>query len=382
MNESIQTPRAPRISAYGRLWLREIGIDRLVAGARAGAGGASSKLPRSEGSLPISARAGAGLSQSLAPATSTAASPAAAPSPSAAMAGHGQGQPPVAQAPAASQPPGVEVLHRSPSVDPSTTGSGASGASLQAGDEAARASNAVKNVEDNADAKPSAARKALLHAKAAAAAKQQRRQAGVIEVASAAGPSLSAAALAGLDLGGLKNHIVGCTACGLCATRSQAVFGSGSSTPRWMVVGEAPGEQEDRQGEPFVGRAGQLLDEMLRAVGMSRLDDVFIANVIKCRPPANRNPKSEEIDACSPYLMQQISLLKPERILVLGRFAAQALVGSQATLGALRGRIHTLETAEGRSIPMVVSYHPAYLLRSPADKARAWEDLQLAATLN
>ncbi|MGN6455509.1 MAG: uracil-DNA glycosylase, partial [Achromobacter mucicolens] len=130
---------------------------------------------------------------------------------------------------------------------------------------------------------------------------------------------------------------------------------------------------------PFVGRSGQLLDAMLAAVGMSRERDVFITNVIKCRPPGNRNPKPEEIAACSPYLMRQIALLKPERILVLGRFAAQTLLGTDATIGSLRGRVHHLNTDEGAQIPVVVSYHPAYLLRSPSEKARAWQDLKLAA---
>lgn len=173
-------------------------------------------------------------------------------------------------------------------------------------------------------------------------------------------------------------QVVACAACGLCKGRRNAVFGHGGQPTRWLVVGEAPGEQEDRQGQPFVGRSGQLLDAMLSSVSMSRERDVFITNVIKCRPPGNRNPKPEEIAACSPYLMRQIALLKPERILVLGRFAAQTLLGTDATIGSLRGRIHPLKTDEGREIPVVVSYHPAYLLRSPSEKARAWQDLRLA----
>lgn len=181
------------------------------------------------------------------------------------------------------------------------------------------------------------------------------------------------------NLDELREQVLACTACGLCNGRRHAVFGHGGQPTRWLVVGEAPGEQEDRQGQPFVGRSGQLLDAMLSAVGMSRERDVFIANVIKCRPPGNRNPKPEEIAACSPYLMRQIALLKPERILVLGRFAAQTLLGTDATIGSLRGRVHQMKTEEGREIPVVVSYHPAYLLRSPAEKARAWQDLQLAA---
>lgn len=177
----------------------------------------------------------------------------------------------------------------------------------------------------------------------------------------------------------LREQVLACTACGLCEGRRHAVFGHGGQPTRWLVVGEAPGEQEDRQGQPFVGRSGQLLDAMLSAVGMSRERDVFIANVIKCRPPGNRNPKPEEIAACSPYLMRQIALLKPERILVLGRFAAQALLGTDATIGSLRGRVHQMKTDEGGEIPVIVSYHPAYLLRSPSEKARAWQDLKLAS---
>lgn len=180
----------------------------------------------------------------------------------------------------------------------------------------------------------------------------------------------------------LREQVVSCTACGLCQGRRHAVFGHGGQPARWLVVGEAPGEQEDRQGQPFVGRSGQLLDAMLSAVGMSRERDVFIANVIKCRPPGNRNPKPEEIAACSPYLMRQIELLKPERILVLGRFAAQTLLGTEATIGSLRGRVHQLKTDAGPQIPVIVSYHPAYLLRSPVEKSRAWQDLKLAASLN
>jgi DNA polymerase len=189
-----------------------------------------------------------------------------------------------------------------------------------------------------------------------------------------------AARVAQADLETLREMVTGCEACGLCRGRRKAVFGMGAAAPRWMVVGEAPGEQEDRQGLPFVGRSGQLLDAMLAAVGMSRQNDVFIGNVIKCRPPGNRNPTPEEIAACSPYLMRQIELLKPERILVLGRFAAQTLLGTDATIGSLRGRVHTVR-AGGRDIPVVVSYHPAYLLRSPSEKARSWQDLRLAATL-
>jgi len=178
----------------------------------------------------------------------------------------------------------------------------------------------------------------------------------------------------------IRDQVLSCSACGLHQGRRHAVFGDGVRPARWMIIGEAPGEQEDRQGLPFVGRSGQLLDAMLGAVGMSRTQDVFIANVIKCRPPGNRNPKVDEIAACSPYLTRQIELVQPEQILVLGRFAAQTLLKTDATIGSLRGRQHEWVMADGRRVPVVVSYHPAYLLRSPLEKARAWQDLQLALT--
>jgi DNA polymerase len=145
-----------------------------------------------------------------------------------------------------------------------------------------------------------------------------------------------------------------------------------------MVVGEAPGEQEDLQGQPFVGKSGQLLTQMLHAIGVDRQTDVFIANVVKCRPPGNRNPKPDEIAQCRPFLMRQIEVVAPQRLLVLGRYAAQVLVGAEVTLNALRGQIHTFTGSNGRRIPMIVSYHPAYLLRSPQEKAKAWLDLRLA----
>jgi DNA polymerase len=203
----------------------------------------------------------------------------------------------------------------------------------------------------------------------------------VVAEAAAPAPVPVAEAIRNSSLDQMREQVVACEACGLCKGRRNAVFGHGGQPTRWLVVGEAPGEQEDRQGQPFVGRSGQLLDAMLSAVSMSRERDVFITNVIKCRPPGNRNPKPEEIAACSPYLMRQIVLLKPQRILVLGRFAAQTLLGTDATIGSLRGRIHQLKTDEGQQIPVVVSYHPAYLLRSPSEKARAWQDLKLAARM-
>lgn len=185
-----------------------------------------------------------------------------------------------------------------------------------------------------------------------------------------------------LDWHSLRAAVADCRACSLCETRRQTVFGVGHPQAHWMVVGEAPGEQEDRQGEPFVGAAGQLLDAMLRALSLSRSDDearpaeqrVYIANTLKCRPPGNRNPTPEEMARCEPFLLRQITLLKPRIILAMGRFAVQSLLRSSEPIGKLRGRVH-----EYQGVPLVVTYHPAYLLRNLPDKARAWEDLCLAA---
>ncbi len=182
-------------------------------------------------------------------------------------------------------------------------------------------------------------------------------------------PSDPQSALATLDWPGLDAAIRACEACGLCRSRRQAVPGAGSRTARVLVVGEAPGAEEDQRGEPFVGRAGELLDQMLLAVGLDRRR-VYIANVLKCRPPENRNPAPEEIVACSPFLRRQVALLQPAVILALGSFAARTLLGGEGKVGALRGGSHLYE-----GIPVVVSYHPAYLLRSPQEKLRAWEDL-------
>ena len=148
----------------------------------------------------------------------------------------------------------------------------------------------------------------------------------------------------------------------------------GNQQADWLIVGEATGGDEDRQGEPFVGRAGQLLNEMLRAIGLKR-EQAYIANILKCRPPGNRDPKSEEAASCSPYLLRQIELIQPKVILALGRIAAQRLLQSSTSLGRLRGQIHHLETVQ---CPVIVTYHPAYLLRSPAEKRKAWQDLQFA----
>ncbi len=163
-----------------------------------------------------------------------------------------------------------------------------------------------------------------------------------------------------------------CQLCGLCETRTQTVFGVGNRSARLMVIGEAPGAEEDRQGEPFVGRAGQLLNAMLRAAGFAR-EEVFIANVLKCRPPHNRDPSDEEAESCLPYLRRQIELVNPNAILCVGRIAAQRLLGTDSPIGRLRGRVHDLD---GR--PVIVTYHPAYLLRSPGEKRKSWDDLKLA----
>jgi DNA polymerase len=172
--------------------------------------------------------------------------------------------------------------------------------------------------------------------------------------------------------GVLRQEVTNCTKCSLCTTRTQTVFGTGNQNPDWLFIGEAPGEQEDLQGHPFVGVAGTLLTEMIRAIGLSR-EQVFIANILKCRPPGNRDPKVEESVACRPFLERQIALLKPKIIVAVGRIAAQQLLGTNETIGKLRGKVYQLN-----GIPLVIVYHPAYLLRSLSQKAKAWQDLQLA----
>ena len=177
------------------------------------------------------------------------------------------------------------------------------------------------------------------------------------------------------DWGVLRERVAGCTACAeLCRTRTQTVFGVGNTRAEWLIIGEAPGAEEDRQGEPFVGRAGQLLNAMLLAIGLPR-ETVFIANILKCRPPGNRDPKPEEVSRCLPYLANQIALLQPKIILAVGRIAAQNLLATDAPLARLRGKLHTFGEAH---TPLVITYHPAYLLRTPADKRKAWEDLKFA----
>ena len=176
------------------------------------------------------------------------------------------------------------------------------------------------------------------------------------------------------DWESLASRVASCQRCTLHETRTQTVFGVGNRAADWMVVGEAPGQQEDRRGEPFVGRAGQLLDEMLRSLGLDR-QRVFIANILKCRPPNNRDPSQDEAASCREYLDRQIELVAPRLILAVGRIAAQRLLDTDAPVGRMRGRRHTLgDTA----LPVIVTYHPAYLLRSPAQKRKAWQDLVLA----
>jgi uracil-DNA glycosylase len=181
------------------------------------------------------------------------------------------------------------------------------------------------------------------------------------------------ASVATLGWDELATAVRSCTKCPLHATRTNGVFGVGDRQARWLIIGEAPGADEDKQGEPFVGRAGQLLNSMLKAVGLSR-EQVFIANILKSRPPNNRDPKPEEVRACIPYLYRQIELVNPTLILCVGRIAAQTLLAVDTPIGKLRGTVHRI--AANR--PMVVTYHPAYLLRSPVEKRKSWADLLLA----
>jgi DNA polymerase len=176
-----------------------------------------------------------------------------------------------------------------------------------------------------------------------------------------------------LDWDALSKRVAACENCRLCEKRTNTVFGVGDRNADWMLIGEAPGENEDRQGEPFVGQAGKLLDNMLRSLTLARDTNVYIANVIKCRPPGNRNPEPDEVARCEPYLQRQVALVKPKLIIAMGRFAAQSLLKTDASISSLRGRVHAYE-----GVPVIVTYHPAYLLRSLPDKAKAWTDLCLA----
>jgi DNA polymerase len=173
----------------------------------------------------------------------------------------------------------------------------------------------------------------------------------------------------------LAAEVARCTRCELYRTRTRPVLGVGDRHAQWLVVGEAPGAEEDRRGEPFVGAAGQLLDAMLRAIGLSRGQNVYIANILKSRPPGNRDPSPAEVAACLPYLERQIELIRPRLILAVGRIAMQNLLGTDSSLGRMRGKVHEFG---GLKTPLIVTYHPAYLLRTPADKRKAWEDLKFA----
>ena len=177
------------------------------------------------------------------------------------------------------------------------------------------------------------------------------------------------------DWPALKQQVRGCTACKLRATCTQTVFGVGDEKAEWLFVGEGPGADEDERGEPFVGQAGKLLDNMLAAIKLKRGRNVYIANVVKCRPPNNRTPEADEVAQCLPYLQRQVALIQPKIIVALGKTAACALLGHDATLGSLRGKVHQYQ-----GIPLIITYHPAYLLRSPAEKAKAWQDLCFAVT--
>jgi len=190
---------------------------------------------------------------------------------------------------------------------------------------------------------------------------------------SAAALEVRRARIAALEWNAFATDVDACTACGLCRTRNRSVPGVGDIRAEWLFIGEAPGAEEDARGEPFVGQAGRLLDSMLVALGMTRRRNVYIANVLKCRPPGNRTPEPQEADACRPYLERQIALVGPRLLIALGKSAASLLLGTDASIASLRGRVHSYQ---GR--PLVVTYHPAYLLRSLHEKAKAWEDLLLA----
>jgi uracil-DNA glycosylase family 4 len=195
---------------------------------------------------------------------------------------------------------------------------------------------------------------------------------GTPDVIDAPAPDFDAAHSDAAIWEALRAEVSTCTRCELCRTRTQTVFGVGDTRAELLVIGEAPGADEDRLGEPFVGRAGQLLNSMLRAMGTAR-ERVYIANMLKCRPPGNRDPKPDEVASCLPYLQRQVDLLRPTLILAVGRIAAQNLLATDTPIGRLRGRLHRFGPSE---LPMIVTYHPAYLLRSPIEKRKAWSDLK------
>lgn len=201
-----------------------------------------------------------------------------------------------------------------------------------------------------------------------------RRDSAVVQTTTVAPPAPISSLL---DWQTLERQVPVCTLCELHKGRTKTVLGCGDRDADWMVIGEGPGAEEDRQGEPFVGPAGKLLNEMLRAIGLQR-DNVYIGNIVKCRPPNDRDPRPEEVMQCEPYLSAQIALVKPKIILALGRVAAQNLLKTDQPIGQLRGKIFS---CPGGAIPVVVTYHPAYLLRSPLEKRKAWQDLQVAMTI-
>jgi uracil-DNA glycosylase family 4 len=201
------------------------------------------------------------------------------------------------------------------------------------------------------------------------------RDASVAVAGADTDPDTTSHADAASQWAALLQEVRACTRCALHTTRTQGVLGVGPKRADWLVIGEAPGAEEDRRGEPFVGAAGQLLDAMLKAIGLDRTRNVYIANVLKSRPPNNRDPRPEEVEACLPYLVRQIALLRPKIMLAVGRIAAQNLLGTDAPLGRLRGQVHHFGEQ------LVVTYHPAYLLRTPGDKRKAWEDLKFARSV-
>lgn len=203
----------------------------------------------------------------------------------------------------------------------------------------------------------------------------QRRMPRAVDAANVTAPATATSANLGPAWQALQDAVRGCTKCGLHKTRTQTVFGVGNPAASWMFIGEAPGADEDKQGEPFVGRAGQLLNAMLFAIGLKR-EEVYIANVLKCRPPGNRDPQPEEVAQCEPYLIRQIEHIRPKLIVALGRHAAHSLLKTDVPLARLRG-----QRLSYHGIPLVVTYHPAYLLRSPGEKRKAWDDLVLAKTI-
>ncbi len=186
-------------------------------------------------------------------------------------------------------------------------------------------------------------------------------------------PHVPSSRLGGIGWTELKQQVRECTACRLRAGCTQTVFGVGDEKAGWLFVGEGPGADEDALGEPFVGQAGKLLDSMLMAIRLKRGNNVYIANIVKCRPPGNRTPAADEIEQCLPYLERQIELIQPRVIVALGKVASNALLHRDATLASLRGKLH-----DYHGIPLIVTYHPAYLLRSPTEKSKAWQDLLLA----